>query len=337
MAFAEKPGREEKKLMRDRIKNIIRNEKLEIVKHTEINDISFSILDVKYQLSHIHKDLELVLILQGSMFVHTANENFVAEPGRILVFDEYAPHEFFGQTELVRILKIQIKKSFCRNYFPILKQIRFYACREKEVCDRILVEELVEKVFFLGYNYYQSGFGFELECYSDLNAILYLLLQCFSYEILDEEQITGDMKGDARARRILEYVEENYNRKLTLSELAEREGLSVSYLSHFFKEKLNIAFQDLLVILRFEKAVQLLVQSDMKLIDICMESGFSESKYFTKYFEQIFHMKPKDFRRSMKVRLQDGTENVGDNELLYTDPEECLAILGQYFQYAGPH
>jgi YesN/AraC family two-component response regulator len=46
--------------------------------------------------------------------------------------------------------------------------------------------------------------------------------------------------------RILEYVDDNFQQKLTLGELAEKENLSLSYLSHAFKDAMGISFQEYL-------------------------------------------------------------------------------------------
>ena len=68
--------------------------KVEIIKHTEINEIVFYISEFTYKLSHIHKDMELDLVLDVHFFVRANDEFYEAGAGSILVFNPYKPHEF---------------------------------------------------------------------------------------------------------------------------------------------------------------------------------------------------------------------------------------------------
>ncbi|MFQ9704031.1 MAG: helix-turn-helix domain-containing protein [Enterocloster clostridioformis] len=71
-----------------------------------------------------------------------------------------------------------------------------------------------------------------------------------------------------------------------------KEDLSLTYLSHFFKEYLGIPFQEYLAKIRCEKARQLLLLTDFPLLDICMSCGFSDSKYFNSGFRRQHRLFP---------------------------------------------
>ena len=64
---------------------------------------------------------------------------------------------------------------------------------------------------------------------------------------------------------------------LLLDELAGREGLSVSYLSHFFRDNLTRTFQDYLAGLRCERARRLLAEPGCSLLDASVGSAFPTS------------------------------------------------------------
>ena len=58
---------------------------------------------------------------------------------------------------------------------------------------------------------------------------------------------------------------DNYTRKLTLSEIADREHLSIYYLSHIIKEATGLSFQDLLSYIRVEESEHLLLGTNKKI------------------------------------------------------------------------
>lgn len=90
---------------------------------------------------------------------------------------------------------------------------------------------------------------------------------------------------------------DNYYRKLTLSEIADREHLSIYYLSHIIKEATGLSFQDLLSYIRVEESEKLLLGTNKKIGAIADETGFSAVRYYIKHFEQWFGMHPLEYRK----------------------------------------
>lgn len=307
---------------------------LEIIKYTEVNEIVFSVSTFTYKLSHIHHDMELDLVLQGNFMVRTNDEFYEAKTGNILVFNPFKPHEFICTDGSCQILTIHIQKKFCESYFPAFRHIFFKYSNVTAYAPKDIADHLRQCTFNLGYNYYLEEFGFELRCYSDLNAITYLLIKGMPYIIPTEKDISLSGKYDIRFRRIIQYIETHYRQKLRLKDIADHEGLSPSYLSHLIKQHINMSFQEYVNMLRFEHAMQLLVQTDKKLIDICMESGFSESKYFNNIFAKNYSMKPKKFRKLAQNSWGSLVPDILRGSRIFYSKEECLAILRSHFHFS---
>ena len=310
-----------------------KDHRVEIIKHTEINEIVFYISEFTYKLSHFHRDMELDLVLGGEFFVRTNDEFYAASAGSILVFNPYKPHEFISQGETCRLMTIHIQKKFCENYFPVFARLMFKQSNISQIDDPVFLERLRRCTFNLGYNYYLEELGFELRCYSDLNAIIYLLLKSVPFEIIESAQGVDGVRSDLRFQRLMQYIDTHYQEKITLKALAQREGISASYLSHFIRQRLGMSFQSYVNMLRFERAIQLLVQTDHKLVDICLESGFSESKYFNKIFTRDYHMKPRQFRQMARNSWGSAVPDFERDGRTFYSRKDCLAILRSYFHY----
>lgn len=95
----------------------------------------------------------------------------------------------------------------------------------------------------------------------------------------------------------MDYIDENFRRKLLLGEIARREGLTMSYLSHLFKDTLGMSFQEYLKKRRFEYARSLLLGTRKSLLDISLESGFSDARYMIRMFAEEFGCSPREYRR----------------------------------------
>ncbi|MDV3429505.1 MAG: AraC family transcriptional regulator [Bacillota bacterium] len=127
-------------------------------------------------------------------------------------------------------------------------------------------------------------------------TLFYQLINHAPYHLVSDEE---KIKRTNRLNRITNYIDENFSSKLLLSDIADHENLSLTYLSHFFKDNFNTTFQNYLMNIRFEKAKQLIVQTEEKLIDICLESGFSDIRYLNRMFFKQYGCTPKEYRKKI--------------------------------------
>ena len=99
---------------------------------------------------------------------------------------------------------------------------------------------------------------------------------------------------------IVEYIDEHSSEKLLLADIAKYLNLDLYYLSHFFRDSFGISFQNYLLKIRCEHARQLLLLSELSLLDISISTGFSDPKYFNKGFIQQYGCTPKEYRKIFK-------------------------------------
>lgn len=97
-----------------------------------------------------------------------------------------------------------------------------------------------------------------------------------------------------------DYVEKHYRKKIYLDEIAERLGISSSYLSRMFKQESGIRLQDYIVIVRLEHAANLLKYSDESISNIAEYVNFPSQSYMGKQFKDRYHMSPKKYRETFK-------------------------------------
>lgn len=149
----------------------------------------------------------------------------------------------------------------------------------------------------------QKGQGYEHKVIESTHNLISCLISDFCYVVNEDGKFQNETGGKTskilagRLNRIMDYMYENYERKLTLSEIAENEKLSIYYLSHIIKEATGLSFQDLLSYIRVEESERLLLESGKKIGAIAEEMGFSAVRYYIKHFEQWFGMHPLEYRK----------------------------------------
>ncbi len=97
-----------------------------------------------------------------------------------------------------------------------------------------------------------------------------------------------------------EYIDQNYAKELTLSQVAKYIYLSDSYFAHSFKDKFGISPKSYILKIRIEEAKELLENTDMKIADVARSVGFSSQQRFNDIFRKFTEMTPLKYRQTKK-------------------------------------
>lgn len=109
----------------------------------------------------------------------------------------------------------------------------------------------------------------------------------------------GSRHNIQKAKR---YIEENYAMEdLSLQEVADSVGMSVTYLSRTFKSETNMNFVKYLVQVRMEKARELLAESELSAQETAYRVGFSDYVHFSKTFKKFHGLTPSAYRKQCKA------------------------------------
>ncbi|AKL95919.1 transcriptional regulator AraC family [Clostridium aceticum] len=100
-------------------------------------------------------------------------------------------------------------------------------------------------------------------------------------------------------KEAIDYIERNYQKKISLQSLAEYLNLSKHYVCYLFKKETGENISLYVNKLRIEKAKQLVVDSDCKIKEIYDDLGFSDQQYFSKTFKKITGMTIMQYKDSV--------------------------------------
>lgn len=100
-------------------------------------------------------------------------------------------------------------------------------------------------------------------------------------------------------RHILNYIQFHLDSSLTLSEIADQCGMSVSYLSAIFKKEMGISVITYINQKRVHMALQLLNTTDYSIQEISSHVGILDNNYFTKIFKKEIGCTPSEYRKKI--------------------------------------
>lgn len=110
--------------------------------------------------------------------------------------------------------------------------------------------------------------------------------------------------ADHVVQSLLEWVEQDYHRPLTLRQCAGQLGMNPAYLSALFSRVVRLPFKTYLTELRLERAKELLGKADRNLADVAQAVGYASENRFRSAFKKATGLPPKLWRETMQTKLR---------------------------------
>ena len=266
--------------------------------------------DFEYPIhSHPEYELNLVLNSSGNRIVGDSVNRFdgidlvLIGPNVYHSWDEdkISPEE----RQSAHVITIQFEETFAN--FPLLSKDVF-----KKI--KLLLEHSVRGVQFLGKS--RDAAIEALKKLGKLNkfdATLSFLRILHQLAIANEHTFLASVGFSAKpehskSRRINEayqYILNNFQRKITLSEVAQIANMSDSAFSHLFKKSTNKNFTQFVIDLRIGFAAKLLVETKDTIGEICFQCGFNNVSNFNRLFKKNKSLTPVNYRKQFEQPAQE--------------------------------
>lgn len=137
-----------------------------------------------------------------------------------------------------------------------------------------------------------------------IKLLEYLLLEIMTH---GKKLSFGGSATYGKLRTAVGYILEHFNEDISLGSVAEYVGLSPSYLSQVFKNRLGMTFSRYLGDFRLRYATELLRTTEMSITEVCYCSGYRDLSHFLRSFSKKYGITP------LKYRKKEAKNN--DNEI----------------------
>ncbi len=146
----------------------------------------------------------------------------------------------------------------------------------------------------------------DMKLYEKLTSLLTLLME----ESWNPAVPSADTRqGKRDIQPIRRYLEQNYQKKISLDELSEQFYINKYYLTRIFKEYYGLSISSYLQQLRITRAKQLLRFTDLPVENIGTQCGIPDPNYFSRIFRKIEGVSPGQFRSMWnKGKTDDGQQ-----------------------------
>lgn len=216
-------------------------------------------------------------VLDGSITLIQNDIELKAEKDELLLVDCYKPHKYFADTS-AHTLWVHFDGNNSRQWFDEIKLKKGQKIKcNRQICD--CISNII--------NYINSD-----QNEYDISNGLYSLL-C---SIGKGNELNCEIKKINCIEKSKNFILSNYNKSLSVAEIADNAHMSVSFFSKVFKETTGFSPYDYLLSVRLDKAKELLQKTDDSVQNIAFKTGFNSTSNFIYFFKNETGISPLRFR-----------------------------------------
>ncbi|MBD2703529.1 AraC family transcriptional regulator [Spirosoma sp. BT702] len=139
---------------------------------------------------------------------------------------------------------------------------------------------------------------------SALLQIFDIMSNTTEYDFLASPRFVQNFQYGAsdRFKKITGYIMQNFDKDISLSEIAAVGNMGVTAFCNFFKEQFRVTFVEYLTTVRIGHACKLLSEHDRNIVEVAYECGFNNLANFNRQFKKLKGMTPSDYRKTLIIR-----------------------------------
>ena len=252
---------------------------------------------------HYHNYYEISFITEGfgKRIVADSIEEF--QPGDLVFIGRNIPHVWIANKELLSPSKRSLEMVFLQVPIDMFKPELLSIPELKHVANALKQSERGIRITGDTLNQV-SNIMLQLPYLDDFERFLqfFRLMDMIgqSHDLVPLASVNyKNIHFETKNKRILtihEYLMKNYRENIDLKQIASLVNMAEGSLCRFFKSIVGITIFEYLNKIKIEFACKLLMDKDLSVLDVAIDSGFNNLSHFNKQFKLITGVPPKDYR-----------------------------------------
>lgn len=263
-----------------------------------MNPVPFqmSLMKVTYLVPKMDDSLHIFLVLSGEVEILSNGQEYCLGIDDMLVVNPLQAYQIKSDHKNLclhlEVYQTQIAQFFKDGWLPHFKCSTYpveQTSTEKFTTLRIALVRLMTI-------YFRQNGKSGVEIYQYLFTFLNHLVKDFK----EESQLATPLNietTDSQLHAIFQKIQKDYDKAISLKELAEESGLSYYHLSRLFKKQVGVTFTDYLNQIRLIHATEELLQTNHSIVMVALNNGFSSSKNFYQCFKKSYGRTPTVYRK----------------------------------------
>lgn len=249
---------------------------------------------------HWHEYLQIFYIVNGEGFIRCNSETFTVHIGDVVIVNSREMHYIESTHDDFRFYLFRIDLPFLFSNQVDLCQTKYLApLSENLILFKNLIrgnEEIVNCIKIIIQEYFNKDIGYELAVKANIyNLVVILLRNCID-KYVTPRYMNHKINTGKRFNDVFVYIEDNYNKDISTSELSDIAHISTYYFCRIFKQTTGKTPTEYINEVRLRKSIELMKKETMNITEIAIESGFNDANYFSRLFKKKYGVSPSKYQ-----------------------------------------
>lgn len=272
--------------------------------------------DVAFTPPHRHDFVEVLYCLKGNYVITVNGDKFLFKPEDMVIIGSRSIHEISpvddpeGNYLVVKFQPEMIYSSYLSSIE--LKYVLPFIFNNADGKYIFSAEKMknsgLKNVFKnIKKEIKEQKYGYEIALKSDIYKIVLWVVRS-----LEEEKGILSLYTEQTVEKIekaLKYIEKNYQKPLTVKEIAENSYMEYTYFSRIFKQITSMSCCDYINYFRVKKSEALILENELNITQIAGKVGFDSVSYYIKNFKRFNGKSPKKYNLT---QISHTSETAGD-------------------------
>ena len=239
--------------------------------------------------SHFHNKLEIAHCFSGTQEIKVDQTRYRLKAGDTIIIFPNTVHEYLlgdlsekSEKEETECISVMCNTDLITKYMPEIITMQ-------PECPLIKAEKIPKKTAL--------AFRGMVDAKNKFESVGWAYIAMAGIQEVLELKPMKEAQELNLAPRLMAYIQDNFEKPLTLSYLAKEFGYHPSYIAHFFCDKLKVPFRTYLGAVRSEYVATRIKNSDKTLTEIAYEAGYNSLNTFCYCFKKHFGKTPSQYRK----------------------------------------
>ena len=242
--------------------------------------------------SHWHEEIELQYVVKGSIQPLCNLQPQALKKGDILFVNSNELHTGNVAPISGEFYCFHINKDFFSNQIGSEHVVFNNVIRDEKCAGKL--DEVIKTARF---DDYKSRLKTNQLLYEFFN----LCAESHVNTVLNEHDFAKYFKRIDKFNDMVKYIEDNFDKNLTVSGIADEFYVTSSYFAHFFKKRSGKSVIQYLNEVRINRAKRYFEQEELSISEVATRVGFDDINYFSRKFKQLTSRTPSEYKALFKA------------------------------------
>ena len=263
-------------------------------------------------LPHVHSQVELIYIVNGSFDISVNDRSFTLDAGDLILLPQYSIHSTFANSraggkyyyfhihsKLISEMAGKSKASFFQYFFSFTSPDRKLMWKANEL-SKEFTNPITELINECGKDDYLTRISHKLNI---CRLLLAILKDSKVHKSKKYGQLQNENSSLSSMQKATEYINANYASNIKGEDMAKMLGLSYKYFLQCFTKATGEGFSKYLNKTRIKYAKVLFSNTTLSVHDVASAVGYNSDSYFIVEFKKDTGMTPLQFIKSNRIQL----------------------------------